>query len=413
MAAGVFVRGIEMEIITWQKAAIAFAGILVIGIFAMVIVDGTFLHKQYLEPWDEDYHEQFGDPRVQVLAHGVLAPNSHNLQSWKVVMEGEDSFLLYVDTDRLSPKADPPGRQVTISQGTFLEYVRIAAEELGYETDIELFPLGEYGPEGSVENLGSKAVARVSLNEITKETKAGHETEVSTSSHLYSMMFLPDTYRVPYMETKLLQEDVKKLEALSTENVSIVIYQEAEDIEKLGDIAIRAAEVEAGLERIQVESSELFRPNEWKKNEFRYGFTMEGQGLSPLKVHLLQSLVSLFPSMNSPEASKDSFLSQTVTAVENTPAYALIISKGNSRTVQVETGMLYSRFVLTATDLGYVMQPMSQATEEYSEMTGIYQEIHEKYAEEGETVHMLIRVGVPGKEVPPTMRFDVMDIIEE
>ena len=400
-----------MAIITWQKAAIAFAGILVISIFALVIVDGTFLHKQYLEPWAEDYHEQFEEPGVQVLAHGVLAPNSHNLQSWRVVLEGEDSFLLYVDTDRLSPKADPPGRQATVTQGTFLEYVRIAAEELGYEAEIELFPDGEYGPDGSPENVGSKPVARVSLKEASTEALESRETGGSISA-LYPVMFLPDTYRVPYRETKLLQEDVEKLEALSTENVTIVIFQEAEDVEKLGDIAYRAAEVEAGNSGVQGEGSELFRPNEWEKNKFRYGFTMEGQGLSPFKVHVLQGLLSLFPSMNSPEAAGDSFLSQAKTAVENTPAYALIITEGNSRTAQVESGILYSRFLLTASDMGYVMQPLSQATEEYPEMAGMYKEIHEEYAGEGETIQMLMRIGVPEKEVPPTMRLDVMDIIE-
>ncbi len=428
-----------MGIITWQKAAIAFAGVLVIGIFALVIVDGTFLHKQYLEPWGKDYYEQFEDPRVQVLAHGLLAPNSHNLQSWKVALEEEDAFLLYVDTDRLSPKADPSGRQVTISQGTFLEYVRIAAEELGYEAEIELFPEGEYGPEGSPGNLGSKPVARVSLKEasgdapeeareevreeVREEAPAEAQMEVQEAresretggyiSPLYPVMFLPDTSRVPYRDTKLQQEDIEKLEALSTKNVSIVIIREAEYVEKLGDIALRAAEVEAGNSGVQEEGSELFRPNEWEKNKFRYGFTLEGQGLSPLKVHVLQGLLSFFPSMNSPEAAGDSFLSQAESAVENTPAYALIITEGNSRTVQVESGILYSRFLLTASDMGYAMQPLSQATEEYPEMAGMYKEIHGEYAEEGEIIQMLVRVGVPEKEVPPTMRLDVMDIIEE
>ena len=405
-----------MGIITWQKAAIAFAGILVVGIFALVIIDGTFLHKQYLEPWDEGYHEQFEDPRVRVLAHGMLAPNSHNLQPWSVVLEGEDAFLLYADTDRLSPKADPQGRQLTISQGTFLEYVRIAAEELGYEAEIELFPEGEYGPEGSPENLGSKPVARVSLKEASTEAKREALESRETGGYilpLYPVMFLPDTYRVPYREIKLQQEDIEKLEALGTENVSIVIFQEAEEVEKLGEITLRAAEVEAGNSGVQEEGSELFRPNEWEKNKFRYGFTMEGQGLSPLKVHVIQGLLSFFPSMNSPEAAGDSFLSQAESAVEKTPAYALIITEGNSRTVQVESGILYSRFLLTAADMGYVMQPLSQATEEYPEMAGMYKEIHGEYAEEGETIQMLIRIGVPEKEVPPTMRLDVMDIIEE
>lgn len=394
--------------ITIHKVAFAALGILVISIFSMVMVDGVFLPKKYLEPWSGTYHAQFEDPRVQVLSHGVLAPNSHNLQSWRVVLEGNDSFLLYVDSDRLSPKADPPGRQVTISQGTFLEYVRIAGEELGYETGMQLFPDGEYGPDGTAANLGSKPVARVTLQKL-RENETGAGTE---NSPLYGAMFVPDTYRVPYKETKLQAEDVEKLEALSTENVTIVIFQAPEDLEKLGDIAFRAAEIEAGLERVQEEGFELFRPNEWKKNEYRYGFSLDGQGLPTLNVHLMQGFISLFPSLNSPKASGQAFLSQARSAVDNTPAYVLILTKGNSRTEQVESGILYSRFLLTATDMGYAMQPMSQALEEYPEMAVIYKEIHEAYAGENETIQMLIRVGVPEKEVPPTMRLDVMDIIE-
>lgn len=395
--------------ITKQKVVLAILGILIIGILLLIMADGVFVPKKYLEPWSKTYHKQFEDPGVQILAHGVLAPNSHNLQPWRVVLEGNDSFLLYVDSDRLSPKADPPGRQVTISQGTFLEYVRVAAENLGYEAEMQLFPEGEYGSDGSAANLGSKPVARVTLQKLR-----GNETGPGTeNSPIYNAMFVPDTYRVPYKETKLKAGDVEKLEALSRENVTIVIFQAPEDLEKLGNIAFRAAEIEAGNEGVQQEGFELFRPNEWKKNEYRYGFSLEGQGLPAVNVHLMQGLISLFPSLNSPEASEKSFLSQTESAVENTPAYALIITKGNTRTEQVEAGILYSRFLLTATDMGYAMQPMSQATEEYPEMTEIYKEIHREYAGENETIQMLLRVGVPEKKVPPTMRLDVMDIIEK
>jgi hypothetical protein len=122
-----------MTLITLKKATIFVAGLFLLFVIVLLVADGFFLPKEYLDPWSKTYHEQFEDPRVQVLAHGVLASNSHNLQSWRVVLEGEDSSLLYVDTTRLSPKADPPGRQVTISQGTFLEYVRVAAENLGYK----------------------------------------------------------------------------------------------------------------------------------------------------------------------------------------------------------------------------------------------------------------------------------------
>ena len=161
-----------MALITLKKVTIAVVGFFLVFFIALLAADGFFLPKDYLEPWSETYHKQFEDPRVQVLAHGVLAPNSHNLQSWRVVLEGEDSFLLYVDPARLSPKADPPGRQVTISQGTFLEYVRVAAENLGYESEMQLFPEGEYGSDGSAANLGSKPVARVTLKRGSRRSWA-------------------------------------------------------------------------------------------------------------------------------------------------------------------------------------------------------------------------------------------------
>jgi len=251
-----------MTLITLKKATIVVAGLFLFFVIALLVADGFFLPKEYLDPWSKTYHEQFEDPRVQVLAHGVLASNSHNLQSWSVVLEGEDSFLLYVDTTRLSPKADPPGRQVTISQGTFLEYVRVAAENLGYEAEMHLFPEGEYGLEGTAPNLGSKPVARVTL----KKSLGRARTEPSP---LYEAMFVPDTYRVPYRETQLSAEDIETLEALSTENVTILIFQDPKDLKSLGNIVLRAAEVEAGNEGVQQEGFELFRPNEWKKNEYR------------------------------------------------------------------------------------------------------------------------------------------------
>lgn len=395
-----------MTLVTQKMVTITVAGFFLLFIIALLVADGVFLQKNYLEPWSKTYHKQFEDPRVQVLAIGVLAPNSHNLQSWRVVFEGKDRFFLYVDPTRLSPKADPPGRQVTISQGSFLEYIMVAAENLGYKAETQLFPEGEYGPEGSVANLGSKPVAKVTIKKTAEVT--GSET-----SSLYESMFVPDTCRVPYRELQLSAEDIRTLEALSTENATILIFQDSKNLKSLGNIILRASEVEAGNEEVQKEGFELFRPNEWKKNEYRYGFILEGQGLSAINVHLMQGLITLLPILNSPRVSGKTFLKQTESAVENTPAYALIITKGNSRKAQVEAGMLYSRFLLKATSMGYAMQPMSQALEEYPEMAEIHQEINRKYAGENETIQMLVRLGVPEKEVSPTMRLDVMEIIEK
>ena len=125
----------------------------------------------------------------------------------------------------------------------------------------------------------------------------------------------------------------------------------------------------------------------------------------------MQGMVTLFPSMNSGKAASDMFIQSAWTSVDSSPAYALIITGGNSRSSQVESGMLYSRLILNAHRLGIVMQPLSQALEEYPEMKEPYSAIHRDYASDGGTIQMLVRLGRPSKEVPQSMRRDVMDLI--
>jgi hypothetical protein len=125
----------------------------------------------------------------------------------------------------------------------------------------------------------------------------------------------------------------------------------------------------------------------------------------------LQGLVTVFPSLNSGKAASDMFIQSTRTSVDNTPAYTMIITNDNSRSSQVKSGMLYSRLILTAHRLGFVMQPLSQVLEEYPEMKEPYTSIHRDYASDGGTIQMLVRLGRPTKEVPQSMRRDVMDLI--
>jgi len=159
------------------------------------------------------------------------------------------------------------------------------------------------------------------------------------------------------------------------------------------------------------ETSDIFRSNEYQKNKYRYGFSVEGQGTTGVMKDVVQSLVTVFPSMNSGKAATDNFIKSTKESIDHTPAYAMIISSDNSRLSQVKSGMVYSRLVLAAHGLGLVMQPLSQALEEYPEMKQPYNNIHHDYAPNGETIQMLFRVGVPTKDTPLSMRRDAMELI--
>ena len=155
----------------------------------------------------------------------------------------------------------------------------------------------------------------------------------------------------------------------------------------------------------------MLRKNEWQKNKYRYGFSLDGSGNSGLGLHFTQALLTMLPFLNSEKANQKAFLSQINLAIENTPIYLMILSSNNSRLSQVQAGILYSRILLTITKMGFAMHPLSQALQDYPEMYEIYQEIHNQYATNNETIQMLIRMGQSIRGTSPTMRLDVSQII--
>ncbi|MDO8370494.1 MAG: twin-arginine translocation pathway signal protein, partial [Polaromonas sp.] len=99
------------------------------------------------------------DVRRWILSYAILAPHSHNLQSWLVDLRQPGEIMLYCDLTRLLPETDPQSRQIMMSQGTFLELLDLAARQKGLRADITLFPQGEFGPA----TLDKRPVARIVL----------------------------------------------------------------------------------------------------------------------------------------------------------------------------------------------------------------------------------------------------------
>lgn len=100
------------------------------------------------------------DPRRWILAHAILAPHAHNLQSWLVDLGIPNSIVLYCDLQRLLPETDPFSRQIMISHGAFLELIDIAARECGLRADIDFFPQGTL----SAESLDARPIAHIRLS---------------------------------------------------------------------------------------------------------------------------------------------------------------------------------------------------------------------------------------------------------
>ncbi|AKG33952.1 Acg family FMN-binding oxidoreductase [Paenibacillus durus] len=379
--------------------------VLALLVLALFTASGVQKKAEYLDPWKRDYAKQFEDPRLQLVAHGLLAANSHNLQPWKIRLDRQNPqlFYLYTDNERLALETDPLARQTLVSQGTFLEYMRVAGEQLGYPVKIVLFPDGEYDEQHLSESMERKPVAKITLSKA-----------IPQNNPLYEFMFLPDTNRMAYRPDEVTPAQIRKLSATDTEqDLILTILNDKADIENFGALGLEGTVIETGLQRMNDESAGIFRSNEYQKNKYRFGFSFEGQGTTGWKKHLMQGLITIIPSFNNEEAAAKLAVQAAQTAAGHTPAYALILSKDNSRTSQVKAGMLYSRLVLTTHEEGLVMQPISQVLEEYPEMHEAYSKVHREYAKAGETIQFLVRLGKPTQDTPLSMRQGVMDLISE
>jgi hypothetical protein len=100
------------------------------------------------------------DARRWLLSYAILAPHSHNLQSWVADLGTPGEITLRCDLQRLLPQTDPLSRQIMMSHGTFVELLDLAARERGLRADIALFPEGVFGPD----KPDNRAVARIRLS---------------------------------------------------------------------------------------------------------------------------------------------------------------------------------------------------------------------------------------------------------
>ena len=72
---------------------------------------------------------------------------------------------LYADSDRLTKEVDPLSRQMMVTQGAFLEYVRAAGDQSGDRTKIEMFPQGGYDEQKLEKSMDDVPVAKITLAE--------------------------------------------------------------------------------------------------------------------------------------------------------------------------------------------------------------------------------------------------------
>jgi hypothetical protein len=325
------------------------------------------------------------DVRRWLLAHAILAPHSHNLQSWLVDLRQPGEIALYCDRTRLLPETDPFSRQIMMSQGTFLEVLDLAARQLGLRADITLFPQGEFDPRSAPAN-GLTARIRVAPDaSVRPDPLFGQVLRRHTNRSAYEMK-APDAAALQAIEAAA--RDWGDRLAL---RVGFAGPQDARIAEHRA-IAREAWRIELVTPRTVLESYRVLRigPDEIARHR-------DGISLNDPMVRALTA-VGLFDRSRPPGPDDSATTGQIrdfATKIEATPAFFWMVTDGNDRRTQVQAGRAYVRAQLAATAQGLSMHPLQQALQEYPEQAAPYAAIHRLLGAErpGQTVQMWARLG--------------------
>lgn len=342
-----------------------------------------------LAPWTEA--GQYSEPRRFALSYAILAPNPHNLQPWLVDLSEPDVVTLLPDPDRRLPETDPFDRQLTIGLGCFLELMRIAASQQGYQLEMTLFP------EGSEHNrLGSRPVARVHFSRSNY-----------AADPLFDAILRRRSTKEPFDMERAV--DGNTINALSPETggVRFAGTGQPAKVAPLRELIWRAFEVEYKTPAKLRESIDLMRMGKAEIEASPDGIDVGGMPLEALqRLGLISRLDLATPGSFGYRTGLEMYREM----LHATPAFVWLSTPDNRRETQIAAGQAWLRLNLLATQHGMALHPVSQCLQEFPEMEPHYQRAHQLLAEGGETVQMLGRLGYAAP-VPPSPRWRLDDKI--
>ncbi|MBC8058901.1 MAG: twin-arginine translocation pathway signal protein [Rhizobiales bacterium] len=341
-----------------------------------------------VQPWQGPAASET-DPRLRALSWAMLAPNPHNLQSWIADIRDPGLIKLQVDTTRLLPETDPPARQVLIGCGAFLELLRMAAAQDGWQAEIVLFPEGEYPSD----RVDERPFATVQLR---------RDVAVKTDP-LFAAVSMRRTKRSVYEPRAPGAETMSALRAAAeVPGIAFHATSEAARVARLSELAILGYRTEFGDAAAWGETARVMK------------LGAPAVAADPSGIALLGTEVWFGRQLGMLAAEKlrrtdgiaaTRAVTSSIEAALGTRTWVWLASADNARRSQLAAGRAYLRLDLQAAQSGLAIHPNSQVLQEFSAMDAAYAAFHREVRVAAPArVQMLVRVGYAARPDPAPRR---------
>lgn len=326
----------------------------------------------------------YEDIRKNALSYAILAPNPHNRQPWIVDLSVPDQATLFVDRDRLLPHTDPFNRQIVIGLGCFLELARMAAAENGVAMAVDLFP------EGIDEAaLDARPIAVCRFDGAAQPDP------------LFAQVMNRRTLKEPFDTTRPVSQDTLNQILSVAQGSEVAGRVDEASIDEWRALTHEALRIEIETPHTYKESVDLFRIGRKEVDANPDGIDFSGP---MFEVMALTGLFTREIALDQTSTAYEQGLAAVYANTDTAMGHLWQVTQTNTRVDQISAGRDWIRINLAATALGLGIQPLSQALQEYPEMAGLYQTVHDRLAQGGGTVQMLARIGY-GMDVPVSPRW--------
>ncbi len=304
------------------------------------------------------------------IEHAVRAPSVLNTQPWRFVVD-RGSVLVYADRDRQLPALDPDGRELTMSVGAAVYYLRVAARHDGWTPTVTPFPVP------SEPDL----IAAVTF-------ERAHRPD--GDDRLFRALSLRRTNRRPFTDEPVPPGVAAELSrTVADEGAALHVFDGQTEKDTLSNL-VAAGVIDQGKDRdVVVDIQRWLRP---AKDPRPDGVRDSAQGMWDRHA-----------SMRTPPSAVAAYKGRLV---REAPAVLVLSTKGDGRADWLAAGQALAHALVVAADRGLAASYANEPVE----VTSLRPKVADLVG--GEVPQLVFRIGYPDEEPESARRF-AGDVIEQ